>query len=461
MRPITPGLPLILEDAELADMPGNLTETLTHAFSADGVKRFLAWLKSRLVWLANLNTERYPPEVRRRLKILNMMSYLIVVTTAIFGIQQAINDHVLYMPAILINIFLIGMALLVPWAHRINEIAGGVLLVATEWIALFCLTAFFSRDGGSHLHYFIGAAAAFVVFGLGRIRLVLAVVVSGLVLHLVAWFWFPPGNSMVQSDRTLLDPIYTQAAITTVGVIAAAVYYAFSLAEKAKAEADRLLRNILPESIVERLTEKPDQSIADSFEDASILFADISGFVPLARTLGAARTVELLNRMVSEFDVLAKQHKVEKIKTIGDAYMVASGLPERSSDHVERLARLSLDMLRVVERLNAETGHDLKMRIGIASGPVLAGVIGSHKFSYDVWGDAVNLAARLENASTPGRVLICPGCHKKLEGRFALESRGLVDIKGLGPRETWYLVAPDDDAGSDLDSIRGCISAAS
>lgn len=445
----------------LAEAPTNLTETQARAVPEGAVARVLGWLTSTVVKLANLNTESYPPEVRRRLKILNMMSYLIAVTTAIFGIQQAISNHVLFMPAILINVFLVGMALLVPFAHRINEIAGGLLLVGTEWIALFCLTAFFSRDGGSHLHYIIGAAAPFVVFGLGRIRLVLAVVISGLVLHLVAWFWFHPGNSMVQSDRALLDPIYTQAAITTVGVIAASVYYAFSLAEKAKAETDRLLRNILPESVVQRLTEKPDQSIADSYEDAAILFADISGFVPLARELGAARTVELLNRMVSEFDTLVTRHKVEKIKTIGDAYMVASGLPDPSPDHLERLARLSLDMLRVVERLNAETGHDLKMRIGIASGPVMAGIIGSHKFSYDVWGDAVNLAARLENASMPGRVLICPRCYAQLQGRFALESRGIVDIKGLGPRETWYLTGACEEPKSDLDSIRGCISAAS
>jgi len=209
--------------------------------------------------------------------------------------------------------------------------------------------------------------------------------------------------------------------------------------ENAKGETDRLLRNILPEKIVERLKTKPDTLIADTFDSASILFSDISGFVPLARSLGAAKVVDLLNTIVREFDALAAKHGVEKIKTIGDAYMAAAGIPEPAADHTERVARLGLDMLAFIEKLRRETGIDIAIRIGIASGPVMAGVIGTNKFSYDVWGDTVNLASRLENRSVPGRILICPACRQRLEHAFTFESRGAIEIKGVGMQETFFV----------------------
>jgi adenylate cyclase len=202
------------------------------------------------------------------------------------------------------------------------------------------------------------------------------------------------------------DSLYMQAAITTVVLIAASVYYAFSLAERAKAETDAVLRNVLPDAIVERLKANPGGLIADSIDDASVMFSDISGFVALARRLGADRTVDLLSRIVSEFDALAVRHGVEKIKTIGDAYMVVAGLPDPVPDHTARLARMGLDMLDSVARLRGETGLNINLRIGLASGPVTAGVIGTRKFSYDVWGDPVNLASRLRG-HRPGRIS-CP-----------------------------------------------------
>ena len=238
-------------------------------------------------------------------------------------------------------------------------------------------------------------------------------------------------------------------------LIAASVYYAFSLAEQAKAETDAVLRNVLPDAIVERLKANPGALIADSIEDASIMFADISGFVALARRLGANATVDMLSRIVSEFDALAVRHGVEKIKTIGDAYMVVAGLPEPVPDHTARLARMGLDMLVTVARYRKESGLSINLRIGMASGPVTAGVIGTRKFSYDVWGDPVNLASRLEGQSSPGRILICPGCRAKLGEDFIYEARGPIEIKGIGAQETWFLIeererAPAAEAGEDL-----------
>jgi adenylate cyclase len=265
-------------------------------------------------------------------------------------------------------------------------------------------------------------------------------VLLGLVLHLVAWFSFPHGRAFVTPE--VADPNYIQGAVTTFGLIAASVYYAFSLVERAKAETDTLLRNILPDSVVERLKARPGEPIADSFAEASVLFADISGFVPLARRLGPQQVVALLNRIVMGFDALAARHGVEKIKTIGDAYMAVAGLPDPAPDHAHRIAALAFDMLAHVERVSRETGHPLSIRIGMATGPVMAGVIGTDKFSYDVWGDTVNMASRLEGLGAPGRVHICPGCRQNLDEYYGFESRGLIEVKGLGPVETWYLKQP-------------------
>jgi len=390
--------------------------------------------------LAEAGTAPYPPDTQRRLKILNMVAYLIAITTLIYAIQQAIQDFTTYAPMIFLNLALAVAALMVPLAHRINDIAGGLLLVGAEYAALIGFGDFFSREAGTQLQFIVAAAAPFVIFGLQRIWLIVAVVVLGLILHLCVWFWFPAEGRVAPHEQPIADALYVQGAITTVVLIAACVWYAFSLVERAKAETDAVLRNTLPDAIVERLKAHPGAVIADSIDDASIMFSDITGFVSMARGLGADQTVNLLSRIVSEFDALAVRHGVEKIKTIGDAYMVAAGLPDPVPDHTQRLARMGLDMLDCVAQLRAETGHNVNIRVGLASGPVTAGVIGTRKFSYDVWGDPVNLASRLEGLAAPGRILICPRCREKLGDAFEFEPRGPVDIKGLGAQETWYLV---------------------
>ena len=398
--------------------------------------------------IAAAGTAGYPPDTVRRLKILNVIAALISLTTSIYAVQLAVGDYETMKPVVWINVALAALAASVPWAHRINDTAGGLILVTAEFVALFGFTAFFGRSGGAPMQYLVAAAAPFVIFGLDRIRLVLAVVAGALVLHLFAWFSFTRSQALISVDSAMLNSLYIQGAVTTFGLIAASVYYAFSLAERAKAETDTVLRNVLPDSIVERLKQNPDESIFDSFPSASIMFADISGFVALARTLGAEKTVELLNTIVRRFDELAQLHGVEKIKTIGDAYMVAAGIPIVRADHTQALANMALDMLGVARSVSEQTGHAINMRIGMASGPMMAGVIGTKKFSYDVWGDPVNLASRLESASAPGRVLICPDCRQALLEHFTFESRGMIDIKGVGLREAWFITGRRDaDAG--------------
>jgi adenylate cyclase len=430
----------------LSRLRSRVGTSLSAAFAHPYVRR----VRALLHLAANAGTAGYPSDVRRRLKILNMMAYLIAATTLLYAVQQTAMDFNRYAPMIFINVALVIVALLVPFAHRISEIAGGLMLVGAEYLALFGFAAFFSRQGGAQLQYIIAAAAPFVIFDLKRIRLIAGIVVAGLVLHLCAWFWFPGAGLMSPEEQGQINSLYVQGAVTTVLLIAASVYYAFSLAERAKAETDAVLRNVLPDAIVERLKAKPGTLIADSIDDASVMFADISGFVALARRLGADQTVNMLSRIVTQFDALAVKNGVEKIKTIGDAYMVVAGLPEPVPDHTARLARMAFDMLACIERMRADSGLAINIRVGLASGPVTAGVIGTKKFSYDVWGDPVNLASRLEGLSSPGRILVCPASHAKLGDAFSFEPRGSVEIKGLGAQEIWYLLPPGTAPSADI-----------
>ncbi len=419
------------------------------------VKIILGWitgsrplrsLGSALNWISEINTHHYDEDTRRRLKILNLIALLIAVTTLIYSVQHLFIDYDRFAPLIWVNLALIVMALCVPLSHSISPIAGGLIIVGTEWIALALISYLIGANSGVHLQYFIGCAAPFVVFGLQRIRLVLATVISGIALHVYCHFSFPPGSALIDADKAMVDGIYTQAAITTGAVIAAAVWYAFQLAENAKAETDRLLRNILPDAVVNRLKRRPGEIIADTHDVTSVMFADISGSVALAQSLGPEKMVRLLNDIIRSFDTLAERHGVEKIKTIGDAYMAAAGVPDPVPDPAQRMIRFACAMLDEIDRVRRRQGIDLHLRVGIATGPVLAGVIGWQKFSYDVWGDTVNLAARLEAQSEQGQILVCEKTELYAASDLTILPMGSRDIRGFGSRDVFAVDRSKTDA---------------
>lgn len=209
--------------------------------------------------------------------------------------------------------------------------------------------------------------------------------------------------------------------------------------EQALAETQAVLAKILPDFVVERLKAAPEQPIIDTYDNASVLFADIAGFVGISKRLGGERTVRLLNQLIREFDALATRHGVEKIKTMGDGYMAVAGVPGPLADHCQRLARLALDMQDAAARASKRTGVKIKLRIGIAAGPVMAGVIGFSKFAYDVWGDTVNHASRLEKMAPSGQILLSEEAKKQLGTSFLTRTRGSAQIRGLGKRQTWVL----------------------
>ena len=223
--------------------------------------------------------------------------------------------------------------------------------------------------------------------------------------------------------------------------------YAVRARDEAFARSEGLLLNVLPKTIAERLKREPGV-IAEAHAEVTVLFADVVDFTPFTERTEPARVVGVLDEIFSAFDALAERHGVEKIKTIGDAYMVAAGLPEPRSDHAEAMARMALDMQIEFGRLCEPLGLDLAIRIGMDSGPVVAGVIGRHKFTYDLWGDTVNTASRMESHGLAGRIQVSEATYRRLCDQYEFEERGEIELKGKGRRRAYLLVGRHADASS-------------
>jgi len=396
-------------------------------------------LNDRAVRILAAGTRGYSRAEVRRLMIVNAMAYLIAIFSAIYAVLFMVYGIETYGSLVAVNLLLVCIGLSVPLLHRFGEIAGPLGIAIVEYTALFFFVRTLGHDSGIQINYIIGAAVPFAIFGRRRMGVVIAVIAAGLILHLAAWFLFPQASARVPVDDFLLANLYVSSAVTTFCIIALIVGYAFALADRARAEADALLANILPDSVADRLKERPGEPIADAVEDASVMFTDLVGFTTLALKLGVERTVAMLDEVVTEFDSLAALHGAEKIKTIGDGYMAVAGVSAAVPDHQARLARLALDLPAVMERMSRVHGVPLNVRIGIASGPVMAGVIGTDKFSYDVWGETVNLAARLESHGVPGETQVSAPVCRALGDGFHCEPRGEIELKGVGKVETFLL----------------------
>jgi class 3 adenylate cyclase len=210
------------------------------------------------------------------------------------------------------------------------------------------------------------------------------------------------------------------------------------LVEIEKEKSEHLLLNILPGTIAGRL-KAGEKTIANGHQIVSVLFADLCGFTKLSRKTSPADLVSMLNEIFTTFDDIVKNHGVEKIKTIGDCYMLVGGLPNPRDDHAHAVADTALEMVQALERINKNRDIDLAMRIGIHSGPVVAGVIGKIKFTYDIWGDTVNVASRMESSGLPGKIHISEQTMAELNSQFNLEERGMVECKGLGQVKTFFV----------------------
>lgn len=247
----------------------------------------------------------------------------------------------------------------------------------------------------------------------------------------------PPIASLIVLRAILLGGLFATLA-TCAHYARRATLLAEAALDRAHQRSEELLLNILPPQIARRLKLRGG-TIADAFPGVSVLFADIVGFTRMSSRLPPERIVELLNELFCKFDDVAGQLGLEKIKTIGDCYMVAAGLPEPRADHADAMLDMGLAMLDIVAELAARTGEDLDVRIGMHSGPVVAGVIGKRKFIYDLWGDTVNIASRMESHGVAGAIQLSAASRALLARSYALTSRGAIDVKGKGAMETWLL----------------------
>ena len=210
------------------------------------------------------------------------------------------------------------------------------------------------------------------------------------------------------------------------------------LLAEAMADSERILKSVLPETIADRLKRSPGV-IADSFAEATVLFADIVGFTSLASRMSAPELVGVLNKVFSAFDAIAAECGAEKIKTIGDAYMVVAGVPETREDHAQVVADVAIAMRDSIASISAQAGVSLQLRLGMHTGPVVAGVIGTHKFLYDLWGDTVNTASRMESRGIVGEIQVTESVVAKLGAHYGFIDRGVVAIKGKGDMRTFML----------------------
>lgn len=222
--------------------------------------------------------------------------------------------------------------------------------------------------------------------------------------------------------------------------------------EKLRAESEQLLLNILPATVAERL--KRGQSVADYYDEASILFADLADFTPFSANRSPVEIVAILNRIFSDFDQLTEKYGLEKIKTIGDAYMVVSGVPTPRPNHLEILAEMALEMQAVMENFRHMGIYEFNLRIGIHTGPVIAGIIGTKKFSYDLWGDTVNVASRMETFGVLGKIQVTSKVYNSLKYQYQFKKRGLVYIKGKGEMPVYILVGRKKGAHDALSNDR-------
>ncbi|HBS05771.1 MAG TPA: hypothetical protein DEA96_12445 [Leptospiraceae bacterium] len=384
---------------------------------------------------------------QKNVLLINTLAVIIILFTLAFtGISVLIlPEELQLLPKIplLYSVLLLGVL----WLN-----GKGLRLLARLYFAmvgmLFMGVMTYLMGAGTSFHFFLFTVilAQFFLFPVHQRGWMYLVGVAALVelaaLHIMVPLKSPYLSLDAADVQSISRANIIGSAALTLG-FAAYISRIYEVAETylhlERSKSEKLLLNILPATIVDKLRESPD-TIAERFEECTILFSDIVGFTEMSHRMSAVDVVDLLNRIFSEFDDLAEKHGLEKIKTIGDAYMVVGGLPEPDHEHAERVARFALDMLDVIQGYREKEDLPLEIRIGMASGDAVAGVIGKKKFVYDLWGKSVNTASRMESSGLPGRVQVTESTYSLLKGKFQFEERGFVELKGMGQVASYLLL---------------------
>jgi adenylate cyclase len=388
--------------------------------------------------------QHYAASAARRARILTITAWLAVMVSASFVLVQILTGSWSWQVSS-INVAAAMVFGFVPWLQRFGELVAPLTFLGAAYVSIFATCLDVGTASGSQFFFLVGACIVVLLLGIEHIVLAsgLAAVAAGLIITVE--FLVPRNTGLQPAWATSTGFVIT--AISSVVMVVVTVW--FALRDTARAEAvmeaqyersETLLENMLPASIAERLKEPGRGVIADKYDDASVLFADIVGFTERASGTPPADLVRFLDRLYGAFDALVDKHGLEKIKVSGDSYMVVSGVPRPRPDHARALADFALDIANVAAVLKDPHGEPIPLRVGMACGPVVAGVVGSRRFFYDVWGDAVNVASRMESTDSVGRIQVPEAMYARLKEEFVLQERGNIDIKGKGPMRTWYLI---------------------
>jgi adenylate cyclase len=394
----------------------------------------------------HFGTERYPEKVARRLRAVNITAWLSAAVTAFFTVVRLLDPVPGRWGIAAVNAIAVFLFALIPLLHRFGPLAAPLSFVVVSYTFILWVVSVFGTGGGAYLYYLTAAALCILFLGTEQklLTATLSVIAVGLIIgvHLL----FPRDTGFVP-PAALFFSYFVTNVVASSAILFAIVYYAVRQIARAEAAAEReydrsesLLSNILPPRVAGRLKQRTNAVIADSYPEASILFVDMAGFTARASETTPEELVQFLNGVFTKLDSLVERHGLEKIKTSGDAYMAVSGVPEARPDHAAALADLALDMREALAGLVDPNGRAVAVRIGIASGAVVAGVVGTRKFFYDVWGDAVNIASRMESTGEAGKIQVAAQTRDQLTERFDLNERGVIEVKGKGPMRTWFLI---------------------
>lgn len=394
-------------------------------------------------------TAHYAESLSSRLRVLTIATWIAASVSGFFGLFQLVVGGAIWRVGFL-NLMFAALFLLVPLLYRFGELIAPLSFFVIAYVSVSLMCYQVGTGSGLQLYFLVAASLVVLVLGIERIGLAAVLVGMGVIASIALAFLAPVDRGLGPSWTLGFGFVVTTVSATV--MVFATVWLA--LRENARAEAameaeyqrsEQLLANILPATVAARLKDPARTIIADKYDDASILFADIAGYTSRASDTAPADLVRFLDRLYTDLDALVDKHDLEKVKTSGDSYMVVSGVPKPRTDHVEALACFALDMADAVADLKDPQGRAVPLRIGLASGPVVAGVVGARKFFYDVWGDAVNVASRMETTDVAGRIQVPQNVYERISDRFVLEERGEVNIKGKGVMRTWYLVGRRDD----------------
>jgi adenylate cyclase len=402
---------------------------------------FPAWLER----LAALGIVSHDPLVVRRQRFANMFAFASAANIVAHVGIYAVYDFTGLLPLIMLNAIFAAVMLAVPALHRIAPNAAAHALAVFSIVAILCTLVLLGRDSQIYVYLALSGTILFL-FGVEYPRAYLPWFAVAALSLVVALPFTPDQGLLAASDPFLRRVVSSQAMFNVAVVNALIIYFVLSSLRRTElaledqyARSAALASSLLPDSVVERLTAAPDRRIADRIDGLSVLFADLAGFTNAARTLPPEEIVDYLDGLVRAFDALCVEHGVEKIKTIGDSYMAVAGLSGDSREGAHAIGRFALAMLAVQETHPPLGAAKLSLRIGLHHGSGTAGIIGDTRFSYDVWGDAVNVAARMESHGVPGRIHVSEAFRDAAGNAFSFEERGEIEIKSIGRTRTYLL----------------------